>query len=170
MRKGQSSIEYLVVLGFALVVLLPASYLVFTSLRSYQVEASISQGSELAREIASTAENVYHHGPPSRLTFNARVPADVENLTIRRNTVAGCTKCTEVMLTLRSGQEMVASTSVDIRCDMLSAAPREQRGCDKVSADNDPITIYKFVDQFTGEGDKRFTLETYGDYVVLTQT
>jgi uncharacterized protein (UPF0333 family) len=155
-RRAQAALEYTVVIGFALLILTPIFYVMFTSMRGYEEQTSAAQASAIAREIFATAERVHHHGAPSRLTIEVRVPDGLSNLTIRRNNPAsGCTKCTEMVYTLKNQAEVVASTFVDVR------------GGTNVGTEEMPV--YQFDQTYVNPGARRFVLEAYADHVELSQ-
>ena len=165
-RRAQSGIEYVVITGFALVILTPVIYLLITSLRSYEQETTSAQASAIARTIFATAEQVQHYGAPSRLTINARVPDGIESVVVRRNNATWmrkngenpCTKCTEIMFTLKSGVEVVASTFVDVR------------NATGGTTDEHSVTTYGLDSSFFAPGVRNFQLEAFPDHVELKQT
>lgn len=149
--------EYILVTGFALLILTPVIYLLYSSMRSYETETSSAQASAIGRELLATAERVWHHGPPSRLTVEVSMPAGITNMTLRRNDPAsGCTKCTELIFTLTTGGFVVTSSPVDVRTD---GTPLVEVG----------VTTYAFNTSVHSPGVRRFTLEAFGDHVELQQ-
>ncbi len=115
-KRGQSGVEYMVVLAFALAIFVPLLYLLFSSYSGYSAETAQAQAAQMVREIVATSERVWHHGPPTRLTFEMRVPDRISNVTIRRNNPgSGCTECTELVIFMQDGGSASASTFVDIR-------------------------------------------------------
>jgi hypothetical protein len=151
----------MVITGFALLMLLPGVYLVLSSMQSYQAEATAAQASAIARTIVAQAEQVYHHGPPSRLTVQVRVPAGIYSGAIVQNRFPGCQKCTEVRFYLQDGSVAYASTGVDLRSEMASYY------------DDNGYLVYPLPNATIGEGTRNFVVEVFSqdathDYVNLT--
>lgn len=82
MKRGQISVEYLVVVGF--VTLLVIGILGVAVLYSSQLRDSIKfyQLENYAEKITSGSESVFYSGEPSRVTLTAYLPAGVENVEI----------------------------------------------------------------------------------------
>ncbi len=154
-RRGQSGTEYIIVTGFALLVLTPFIYLLFTYSQGYEAETSGAQVSGIGRELFATVDRVYHSGPPSKLTVQVRMPEGITNMTIRRNSGGTCTKCTELLFGTRIGGEVVVSTNIDVR------------GYNPPTHPTATDTVYSFNSTYTTAGTKRFTLEAVNDYVML---
>lgn len=81
-RKGQAAIEYMLVAGVIGLMVLPAAYLFYRYSSSSADEIDRAQLDKLGREIASTAEQVYYQGPPSRTQLEGRMPKNVQNISI----------------------------------------------------------------------------------------
>ena len=151
------------VTGFALLALTPVIYLLYNSMQGYQTETANAQGSAVARDIIATAERAWAHGPPTRLTLPINMPQGILNISIRRHdTASGCTKCTEILMTLNTRGIIVASSAVDIH------------GVDAPVTETDSMgytsTIYLFNQSLISPGSRRLTLEAFKDYVELRQS
>lgn len=163
--------EYLVIMGFALVLFIPLLFMLFQSLRGYEKESGQVQAAALSREIVATAERVWHHGPPSRLTFEARMPDGIANMTIRRNDPATtlCVKCTEIMFEFHSGAKASASTNVDIIGIDTIIPPATTPDATR-SVDANGVVTWAFDPSYFGQGVRRLTLETFTTNVTLRRT
>lgn len=159
------------IMGFALVLFIPLLFMLFQSLRGYEKESGQVQASAIARELVATAERVWHHGPPSRLTFESRFPDGIANMTIRRNDpTSGCTKCTEVLFEFHSGARATTSTIVDIRgVDTVIPPALTPDATSTLDATSGVIT-WAFDPSYFGQGSRRLTLETFTDHVTLSRT
>jgi Flp pilus assembly pilin Flp len=163
--RGQASIEYMLIIGFVMIMLLPVVYLLFTSLQEYQAETAYSQSFAAGREILATAERVYHHGPPSRLTVQVRMPAGIKNIMLRRHYPLApqtCTKCTELLFNLTSGSTVSVSTAVDVRGSCATTLGGfEKRTLDDGSrSDECPL-----IGLFSAEGNRNYVLEVFTDSI-----
>ncbi len=79
--------EYLFVMGFALLLALPLIVLYFTQtaqLRDQVASASIERA---ATQIVDAADTVYYLGAPSSRTITVDLPADVESVSLRGTSV-----------------------------------------------------------------------------------
>lgn len=163
--RGQASIEYMLIIGFVILMFLPVVYLLFTSLQEYQAETAYSQSFAAGREILATAERVYHHGPPSRLTVQVRIPAGIKNVTLRRHYPIApetCTKCTELFFNLTSGSEVSVATAVDVRGPCATTLGGFER---KTLDDGSRSDECPLPGQFSSEGNRNFVLEVFTDSI-----
>ena len=80
--KAQVSVEFLMITGFVLVILIPLSVIYYEHLNTMTSEVKGTQLSQLAKDITSKAEEVYYLGPPSKVTINAYIPSGVEEADI----------------------------------------------------------------------------------------
>lgn len=75
--KAQVSIEYLMVIGLLLTVMLPATYYFYQYSESSSDQISSAQIETFGRAIAINAAGVYRAGEPSRMTIQGRLPDNV---------------------------------------------------------------------------------------------
>jgi uncharacterized protein (UPF0333 family) len=87
LRKGQISTEYLIVVGFVVFLVLGILGVAFfyTSITNDQIK--VSQVSNLANKIVSSAESVFYAGEPSKLTINGYLPVGVNRFDINSNEI-----------------------------------------------------------------------------------
>ena len=72
--------EYLVILGLILALLIPVFYY---SVSSFNKSISLNQAGEMVNRIADTADFVYALGPGSQDTLRVIVPGGVESISIQ---------------------------------------------------------------------------------------
>lgn len=77
--KGQVSMEYLVVVGFVIAILIPSSYIFYTFSQDFRDEVASSQLRKVAQEVTEAAESVYYQGPPSKQSLRVSIPHQVSN-------------------------------------------------------------------------------------------
>jgi len=85
--KGQVSIEFIMVVGFALMMTLPLIVIFFRQSESLQTEITGSQVDKVASEIRDAADEVYYLGSPSRKSLTLYFPDDVTNVTLLDNKI-----------------------------------------------------------------------------------
>lgn len=85
--RGQVSIEYMLIIGFMMAVLVPLLILYNDTQRSTQ--ASIAEGQVLrfANTIRDAAERVYYAGPPAQETLLLTLPDGVVSAAIDNTTI-----------------------------------------------------------------------------------
>ncbi len=82
--RAQAALEYLVIVGMMLAILIPAFWY---SLRTSQQTLDLRQTKDAAQKVARTADTVYALGPGSRMYARIRLPATVEDEQVGNNTV-----------------------------------------------------------------------------------
>lgn len=86
-RSGQVSIEYLIIVGFAFLLLIPLILLYYQSQNDISAQITSSQSDRIANEIVDAADAVYYLGPPTKKTFKAYLPEGVREVIIEDNYV-----------------------------------------------------------------------------------
>lgn len=103
-KRGQISTEYLIVIGFVVFLVLGILGVAFfyTSVTNDQIK--VSQVSNFANKIISSAESVFYAGEPSKLTLNGYLPIGVSSFEIMPNEIV-------VSLSTSSGVTTMSFTS-----------------------------------------------------------
>jgi hypothetical protein len=86
-KKGQVSIEYLVVFSFVVffvIVILGVALAYSSSIRD---SMRFSQVETYANKIISSSESVFYSGTPSKATIQAYIPEDVQTVEIIENSI-----------------------------------------------------------------------------------
>ncbi len=86
-KKGQVSIEFMVVVGLMLLVLVPLIIAYYENTRASSNTIQSEQLDKVAKEITDTAETVYYMGEPSKITIQAYIPHGVESVSISNNEI-----------------------------------------------------------------------------------
>ena len=105
-KQAQFSIEYMVMMGFALLLLLPTILLFATEKENIKSDIAASQATQIARKIADKAEEIYYQGAPSRTTLKVYMPRGVESITFSNR---------EVVISFR--------TSANVLSDIVEVTP-----------------------------------------------
>ncbi len=74
--------EFLIVVGFAFFVIIPATYFFLNFSRESAEEISYYQFEDIGRSIVDTAESLFYHGRGSKTTLTLRMPKGIENAAI----------------------------------------------------------------------------------------
>jgi hypothetical protein len=82
MKKAQSSIEYIMIISFGLLIMLPITYYAYSYASGQTDETVHSTLKGIGDQIADTAEQVYYLGAPSKMTIEANFPDTVKDITI----------------------------------------------------------------------------------------
>lgn len=85
--KAQVSMEYLVIVGFVAVIIIPM-LLIFYTYADRTEDAIISnQIQKISLKISDAAESMYYLGEPSRTRLKAYFPNNINNITIGNNEI-----------------------------------------------------------------------------------
>ena len=81
--KAQVSLEYLIIVSFALIITLPLLIIFFTNSSELTENVNSHQAKKIAREIVNAAEKVYYIGEPSQTIVKINMPKGVEDVIIQ---------------------------------------------------------------------------------------
>ena len=106
--KAQISIEYMLVIGFVTLTLIPllAIYFIFTQDSNDSISAS--QLDQVANRIVDTSESMYYLGSPSQTTITAVIPESISSVNLTGNEVVFR------FSTKNGNSEIVKNTNVNI--------------------------------------------------------
>jgi hypothetical protein len=76
-KGAQASMEYLIVVGLAFLVMIPSIYFFFNFSKESGQEISLSQIDAIGREIVRTSESILYSGPGSKTTMTIGIPEGV---------------------------------------------------------------------------------------------
>jgi uncharacterized protein (UPF0333 family) len=79
-RRGQVSVEYLIVLGFATFAITGIIGIAFYYINTTQDQMTANHVHNLANTILDNAESVYYAGSPSKMTITPYVPKGIEDI------------------------------------------------------------------------------------------
>jgi hypothetical protein len=80
--KAQVATEYIIILSLAMMMLVPLVVFSTQNLIDYKEDAKITAAKNTVKKIGESADWVYSQGPPAKLTVNACIPSETENITI----------------------------------------------------------------------------------------
>lgn len=83
--KAQSSFEYLMVLGIALGILVPVSYLFYNHMASSSSDMIYPQVSEIGMSIVQNSESIFFSGEGSKVVLDLQMPSNIETAYILFN-------------------------------------------------------------------------------------
>ena len=86
-KKAQVGLEYIMIFGFAMMVILPFSYYFFLYSQGPAQQSNMDQAYIVARRIVDNAETVYSLGEGAHTTFRAYLPNNVMNGYVADNVV-----------------------------------------------------------------------------------
>ena len=84
-RRAQVSMEYLLVFGFALLLILPLIGIYVSQQDNVQTDVSVAQTERIVREIVSSAEEVYFMGEGAQKTVEITFPPRITALVIEED-------------------------------------------------------------------------------------
>ena len=75
--KSQVSVEYIMIIGFVLVTIVPMVLIYYNYSNETRESVATSQALNIARKIADSAESVYYLGRPSQITLRMNFPENI---------------------------------------------------------------------------------------------
>ena len=81
-RRAQSSLELLITVSFALIILLPIVIIAFVQIASTSSNLAVSEAQSTATKLAQVASNVGAQGMPAKQLVLIDMPADIQSITI----------------------------------------------------------------------------------------
>ena len=80
--KGQASLEYLLVIGLTLAIIVPATFLFFNYSKESTEEITDAIITKVGRNIIDSAENIYYSGVGSKTVLELTIPEKVKSAII----------------------------------------------------------------------------------------
>lgn len=80
--KGQSSLEYLLVVAITLAIIVPTTYLFYNYSRESSQELADAQITKLGRSIVDAAETIFYTGEGSKTVLELNVPDNIDSAVI----------------------------------------------------------------------------------------
>ena len=81
-RNAQVSMEYVIIVGFILVIMIPLILIFYEHTSSTNDQIITSQVDMIAKKVVDSAESVYYLGEPSKTRIKVYMPENVEQVTI----------------------------------------------------------------------------------------
>lgn len=81
-KRGQVSIEYMIVVGFAFIMIMPVIIIFLVQSNDIQDSINVNQANSVARKIAHYSDSIYYMGHPSKTTIKAYIPKGIESISI----------------------------------------------------------------------------------------
>ncbi len=82
MKKGQISVEYVTIMGFAFLLTIPLVFLFYMNTHSAHQQVDVTQAERVLKKVVETADQMHNLGEPSFTTVRAFIPNDVEEIRI----------------------------------------------------------------------------------------
>ncbi|MBI5881393.1 hypothetical protein HZB90_04645 [archaeon] len=86
-NKAQISMEYLVIVGFVAVLVIPMIIIFYTYAGRTEDQIVSNQLQKIGLKIGDSAEAMYYLGDPSRTRMRAYFPKNIDNVTIGNNEI-----------------------------------------------------------------------------------
>ena len=80
--KGQSSLEYLLIVALTFAIIVPTTYLFYSYSKESSQEISDAQITRLGRSIVDAAETIYYSGKGSKTVLEINIPGNIEGVAI----------------------------------------------------------------------------------------
>ena len=86
-RNAQVGMEYMILVGFLVVITIPLILIYNTQYKGTNEEIIANQAEQLGQKIVDTAESIYYLGEPSKTTIKIYMPQNIQNVTVGNNEV-----------------------------------------------------------------------------------
>ena len=83
--RGQVSVEYILVVGFAMLMITPLIFIFYSESNNMQSDISNQQADKIANELVKAADQVYFQGPPTTQTIKIYMPENVKEVVVGSN-------------------------------------------------------------------------------------
>lgn len=87
LRKAQFAMEYLLVVGFSLLIIIPLIVLLNDSFQGQKTDVHAEHLSAVAREISFQAEKIYYQGAPSLTTLQVSFPPQISAANVEEQAI-----------------------------------------------------------------------------------
>ncbi len=87
MKRGQASIEYLIVAGFVFMILTILFVVYYEYDRSSRIQLVYNQVDLIGRKIASSSEEVFFLGEPTRVRLRVYMPEKINQIAIQGKSI-----------------------------------------------------------------------------------
>jgi hypothetical protein len=85
MKRGQAAMEYLSVMGFALLLIIPIIIVFFSQSQDVTDQLSMNQVRSIGRDIVTSAEKIYYLGEPSQTILKVYMPSKILNIVVQQH-------------------------------------------------------------------------------------
>ena len=85
--KAQVSIEYLIIVSVAIMILLPLIIYVNEMIRNYNEETKISLAKNAVKKLGESADWVYSQGEPAKMETEVYFPEGIAQTSLENNTI-----------------------------------------------------------------------------------
>ena len=82
MHKSQISVEYMLIIGFAMLMTTPLLLIYYTYSSDSSDSVATGQALQIARTIADSSESVYYLGKPSQTTLKLNFPDRISSASV----------------------------------------------------------------------------------------
>lgn len=84
--KGQFAMEHILTIAFAMLIIIPVTYMFYTYSDSQSNELIFSRVNTIGHKIVDNCESIYYLGEPSRITLKENFPDKIMNISIEPTT------------------------------------------------------------------------------------
>ena len=87
MTKAQVAMEYLILVGFVLAVIIPLVIIFYNESENINLQVKTQQVYAIGQHIIDKAESVYYLGEPSKTRLKAHLPDSIDQIIIQNHTL-----------------------------------------------------------------------------------
>ena len=132
-KRGQASLEYMVIIGFSVLLVIPLIIMYANEKSDLDIKVNSNQAQLIERKICDAAESVYYLGEPSKTRLKVYMPKNIEEIYFTNNTL---------MFMMRAGDSITEIPRVCLvnLTENISFNPGYQ--FIYIEADNNSVLVY----------------------------
>jgi uncharacterized protein (UPF0333 family) len=86
-KRGQAAVEYAILVGFVMVLLIPLIYLFYSQSSDTSVQVNSQQLRLVGQKIVDNSESVFYLGEPSKLSFKIYIPENIKQVDVTGHSI-----------------------------------------------------------------------------------
>ncbi len=87
-KRGQASLEYMMIIGFSTLLLIPLLILFANEQSEITIKVDSNQAQIIERKLCDAAESVFYLGPPSKTRLKVYMPNNIEDIQYQNQTLS----------------------------------------------------------------------------------
>ncbi|MFC1697662.1 hypothetical protein ACFL1H_04990 [Nanoarchaeota archaeon] len=162
--KGQVSFEYLMVVGFAFLLIIPAIAIFFSASTAATEQVNYGRLEQIGNLIMTESDRIYYAGGNSKVTLEFNMPDQVNDVEIYcagRDGSGDMVEIEDVTIDLPVG------ITGDVACELVFKTGDEVNPSEMVFIKDDILMKEELGEEYISAGLKQIQIISKGDYVLI---
>ncbi len=150
-KRGQASMEYIIIIGFSLILISSGMYIFFGFSDSFKILTINAKLEEVNQNLINSVNKVSYHGNGSRITTDVVFPGGIDKFGILSSSTE-----TYLVYVLYNNDTNIYDVKINLTCGaycQINNNLHEQCTIDT------SFTCFQFLDEYAGSGRKYFRFE-----------